>query len=706
MQRDVVRVEPPRAAFESVGIELRAACYAVLRHPTVGDKSFLVTIGDRSVGGLNCRDQMVGPWQVPVADCAVTLSDYRSYQGQAMAMGERSPIAVLDAAASARMAVAESLTNLAAAPVERIDAVKLSANWMAACGTPGQDAALYDAVRAVGLDLCPALGIGVPVGKDSLSMQTSWSEGGRSRQVSAPVSLIVSAFGIVDDVRRCLTPELRTARGESVLIFIDLGAGRNRLGGSILAQVTGQLGNECPDLEDPAILVAFFNAIQELNRAGLVWAYHDRSDGGLFATLAEMAFAGHTGVTVNLDILTLEGEHASDYGDSKNWAAQVAVRRDELTLKALFAEELGAVIQVPASEQGAAMQVLRTHGLGASCHIIGKPNERDTIELYRDAHRVFGESRRELHRAWSETSWQIARLRDNPESADSEYEGLGDPKDPGMTAHVPFDCQEDIAAPFIATGVRPRIAILREQGVNSQVETAYVMDKAGFTAVDVHMSDLLAGRHELSEFKGFIACGGFSYGDVLGAGEGWAKTILHNQRLNESFSAFFARSDSFALGVCNGCQMMAALTDMIPGAADWPRFTRNRSEQFEGRLALVEICESESLFLRGMTGLRAPIEAAHGEGYADFSQQGSLAATQVAMRFIDHRGAPTEHYPANPNGSPQGIAAVTTKDGRFTALMPHPERVFRSVQMSWHPDDWDGMSPWMRMFRNARVWIG
>ena len=709
MHRDARRERLVAPPVDVIDHELADLASRVLRHPTCGDKSFLITIGDRTVGGLCSRDQMVGPWQVPVADCAVTLMDYSGHAGEAMAMGERTPLAVLDGPASGRMAVAEAITNLAAAPVAALSDIKLSANWMAACGSPGQDAALYDTVRAVGMELCPALGIGIPVGKDSLSMRTAWKEGGADRQVTAPVSLIVSAFAPVPDVRRVLTPQLRHPDGGSALdtslILVDLGAGKNRLGGSLLAQVIGQLGDVPPDLDDPARLKAMFAAIQELNGQGRLLAYHDRSDGGLFACLCEMAFAGGMGLSVNLDMLTLEGEHASDWGDSKNWATQVAARRHELTVRALFAEELGAVLQVRTAARSEVMNVLRAHGLGAWSHIIGKPNDRDVLECYRDARCIYSAPRVELRRAWSETSWRIARLRDNPAAADAEYAQVCDAGDPGLSVHLPFDPEDDIAAPFIASGARPAMAILREQGVNSQNEMARAFHQAGFDAVDVHMSDLLAGRRDLADFKGFVACGGFSYGDVLGAGEGWAKTIRFNARLADMFAAFFARGDSFALGVCNGCQMMAALAPIIPGAGAWPRFTRNRSEKFEARLSLVEVTASPSLFFAGMAGLRAPIAVAHGEGCADFSRQGDAAQALEAMRFVDHRGAPTESYPLNPNGSPAGLTAVTTADGRFTVLMPHPERVFRAAQLSWHPDDWTGSSPWLRMFRNARRWV-
>ena len=706
MHRDVRRASVQLPALDLTGISLEEAAGRVLRLPTVADKSFLITIGDRTVGGHTVRDQMVGPWQVPVADCAVTTMSLAGYEGEAMSMGERTPLAVIDAPASGRMAVGEALTNIAAAPVADITDIKLSANWMAACGQPGQDAALYDTVKAVGMELCPALGLSIPVGKDSLSMRTTWRDAEGDKSVIAPVSLIVSAFAPVPDVRLALTPQLKKDAGETALILIDLGRGKNRMGGSALAQVMQQVGNDAPDVDAPEDLKAFFAAIQDLNRRGQLLAYHDRSDGGLFATLCEMGFAGHCGVSVNLDILVMEGEHASDWGDSKNWAAQVGERRNELTLKALFNEELGAVVQVRAQSRSEVMNRLREAGLGACSHIIGKTNDRDVLEFTRDAKVIFQQPRHELQRAWSETSWRIARLRDNPACADQEYDRLLDADDPGFSPRLPFDPQEDIAAPYIASGVRPRVAILREQGVNSHVETAYVMHKSGFEAVDVHMSDLIAGRAHLRDFKGVIAVGGFSYGDVLGAGEGWAKTILFNGKLLEQFSAFFHREDSFGLGICNGCQMMSNLKSIIPGAAHWPKFTRNKSEQFEARFGMVEVLESPSIFFDGMAGLQAPIAIAHGEGYADFSLTGDLDQARAAMRFIDNRGQATETYPFNPNGSPRGLTAVTSDDGRYTVLMPHAERVFRSVQHSWKPEGWGEDGPWMRMFRNARKWVG
>jgi phosphoribosylformylglycinamidine synthase len=706
MQRDVTHVAPDLPAVNLTGMDLLEVSQRVLRLPAVADKSFLITIGDRSVGAMTVRDQMVGPWQVPVADCAVTAMSFEGNLGEAMSMGERTPLATINAAASGRMAVGEAITNIAAAPIKDISDIKLSANWMAACGQPGQDAALFDTVKAVGMELCPALGISIPVGKDSLSMRTTWKDEGNAKAVTSPVSLIVTAFAPVHDVRLSLTPQIRKDAGDTVLILIDLGRGKNRMGASALTQVMQQIGNETPDVDHPEDLKAFFAAIQQLNVERKLLAYHDRSDGGLFATLTEMAFAGRCGLSINVDMLVLEGEHATDSGEAKNWAGQVAERRNELTLRALFSEELGAVIQVSAEQKSDVMNVLRAHNLGPISHIIGKPNPKDVIEFMRDAKTIYKQPRVALQRLWSETSWRIARLRDNPACADAEYDRILDVTDPGITPVLTFDAQEDLAAPYIATGVRPRVAILREQGVNSHVETAYVMHKSGFTAVDVHMSDLISARVRLVDFSGVIAVGGFSYGDVLGAGEGWAKTILFNAQLAEQFSLFFQRTDTFGLGICNGCQMMSNLKSIIPGAHAWPKFTRNKSEQFDARFTMVEVAASPSIFFQDMTGTQTPIAIAHGEGYADFSQTGDINEAIVAMRFVDNQGRVTEDYPYNPNGSPQGVTSVTTPDGRFTVLMPHAERVFRSVQQSWHPESWGEDSPWMRMFRNARKWVG
>ncbi|MEY8879425.1 MAG: phosphoribosylformylglycinamidine synthase [Leptothrix sp. (in: b-proteobacteria)] len=715
VHRDVTRVARSEAALNLTGVTLAEVAFSVLRHPTVASKRFLITIGDRTVGGMSHRDQMVGPWQVPVADCAVTLADYTGFRGEAMSMGERTPLAALDAPASGRMAVAEAITNLLVAPFE-LSRVKLSANWMAACGEAGEDAALYETVKAVGLELCPALGIGIPVGKDSLSMRTKWTDGDGAnpvaKQVVAPVSLIVTAFVTLDDVRGTLTPQLRTdtpAGIDTSLILIDLGQGRNRMGGSMLAQVLSQFGNEVPDVDDPAQLKALVAAINELRAQGSLLAYHDRSDGGLWAAACEMAFAGHVGLSLNVDLLVTEGDGISDSradtGDSKNWAGQVGERRNELTLKALFNEELGAVIQVPTAIRNEVMQTLRAHGLSKHSHVIGKTNDRGVVEVWRDAKSVFSAPLQQLQQAWDEVSWRIAAQRDNPACADSEHAMVGAPDDSGLHVALTFDASEDVAAPYLNLS-RPKVAILREQGVNSHIEMSYAMAAGGFDSFDVHMTDLQSGRAQLDQFQGFVACGGFSYGDTLGAGEGWARSVMFNPALAEQFTGFFGRSDTFALGVCNGCQMMAALSPIIPGAQHWPKFTRNKSEQFEARLSLVEVLDSPSIFFTGMAGSRLPIAVAHGEGFADFSQRGDAQQVQRAMRFVDAKGQPTEVYPANPNGSPDGLTSVTTADGRFTVLMPHPERVFRNVQMSWTPGDVSARSPWVRMFGNARRALG
>ena len=718
MLRDVQRVVHESPALDLTDVLLDKVAFDVLRHPTVASKRFLITIGDRTVGGLSHRDPMVGPWQVPVADCAVTLADFSGFRGEAMSIGERTPLASLDAPASGRMAVGEAITNLLAAPIE-LSKVKLSCNWMAACGEPGEDAALYDTVTAIGMELCPALGIGVPVGKDSLSMRTRWSDGGAgsavTKQVTAPVSLIVTAFATLDDVQSTLTPQLQP--GDTTLVVIDLGHGKNRMAGSMLAQVIGQFGSPAkdgvPDLEGAAQLKALVAAINELRAQGRILAYHDRSDGGLWATACEMAFAGHIGLSLNVDMLVTEGDGISDsradHGDSKNWAMQVGARRGELTLRALFSEELGAVIQVPTAVRNDVMQTLRAHGLSKHSHFIGKPNDRGVMEVWRDAKAVFSAPLRDLHQTWDEVSWRIAKLRDNPAGADAEHEAAGRVDDPGVHVKLSFDASIDavanLTAPFIGKA-RPKLAILREQGVNSHLETSYAFDRAGFETFDVHMSDLQTGRARLDQFQGFVACGGFSYGDTLGAGEGWARSVMFNPALAEQFARFFNRSDTFALGVCNGCQMMAALSSIIPGAGAWPKFTRNRSEQFEARLSLVEVLDSPSIFFTGMAGSRIPVAVAHGEGFADFSQRGDPKTVNCAMRFVDHFGAPTEAYPFNPNGSLGGLTAVTTPDGRFTALMPHAERVLRNVQMSWTPGERSAPSPWARMFANARAWVG
>lgn len=700
MLRDVKRLVRPAAPLSLAKITLEEVVSRVLRHPAVADKTFLVTIGDRTVGGLCARDPFVGPWQVPVADCAVTLLDYEGYAGEAFAIGERAPVALIDAPASGRMAVGEALTNLAAARVESLGKVKLSANWMAAAGYPGDDAALYDTVRAVALELCPALGVSIPVGKDSLSMRTEWD----GKEMAAPVSLVVSAFAATPDARAALTPRLRTDAGETELVLVDLGEGRNRLGGSILAQVYSQMGDSAPDIDKPALLKNFFNAVQKLSEASLVLAYHDRSDGGLLAAACEMAFAGHCGVTLSLDAIAFAA--AADDVDAfkRDAEEQLAGRAKDLALAALFCEELGALLQIRAAERSKVMDTLRKAGLGHCSHVVGTLNARDEIRIVRNAKAVFAAKRADVHRIWSETTWHMQALRDNPACAREEHDRILDSSDPGLSVSLSFSAEEKPA--FVNTGKRPRIAILREQGVNGQVEMAAAFDRAGFESVDVHMTDLIAGRASLAGFKGFAAGGGFSYGDVLGGGRGWASTILHNKKVRAEFEAFFSRTDTFALGACNGCQMMAHLQELVPGAAHWPRFLRNRSEQFEGRLVMVEIPESPSLFFKGMAGSRIPIVTAHGEGRAEFSNPADAGKAIIAMRYIDNRGAATETYPYNPSGSPQGITGLTTADGRFTIVMPHPERVFRNVQMSWSPDHAGEDSPWMRMFRNARLWVG
>jgi phosphoribosylformylglycinamidine synthase len=720
MHRDVRSVDRQPAPLDLTGVDLQKAVIDVLSHPTVASKRFLITIGDRTVGGLSHRDQMVGPWQVPVADCAVTLADFAGFAGEAMSMGERTPLASLDAAASGRMAVAEAITNLLAAPIE-LPRVKLSANWMAACGEPGEDAALFDTVKAVGMELCPALGISIPVGKDSLSMRTQWQDGADKQKVTSPVSLIVTAFATLADVRGTLTPQLDRTTDDTTLVLVDLGKGQHRMGGSMLAQVLGQPGGTVPDLDDPQDLVSLVNAVNALRAEGKLLAYHDRSDGGLLAAAAEMAFAGHVGVALNVDMLVTEGDGITDSrmdsGDAKNWATQVSARREELTLKALFSEELGVLLQVRTAERNAVMQTLREHGLSKHSHFVGKTRPESSgmdvgkgkLQVWRDTKAVFSADLFDLHQVWDSVSWRINQQRDNPACADSEHAAAGLPADPGIHVALSFDPLDNVAAPFLNLS-RPKVAILREQGVNSHVEMAYAFTQAGFEAYDVHMTDLQSGRAKLADFQGVVACGGFSYGDTLGAGIGWARSITFNPLLSEQFQGFFARQDTFGLGVCNGCQMFAELADIIPGAQAWPRFTTNQSERFEARLSMVEVLESPSLFLQGMAGSRLPIAVAHGEGFANFKFRGDPAQAIAAMRFVDNTGAATEQYPFNPNGSPAGLTAVTTLDGRFTAMMPHPERVFRNIQMSWMDVEKAGgqsaHSPWMRIWRNARKWVG
>ena len=695
MTRDVKTVAKHLRTFDTANIDLNEAVNRVLRLPGVADKTFLITIGDRSVTGLIARDQMIGPWQVPVSDVAVTLAGYQTYVGEAFAIGERAPLALINAPASGRMAIGEAITNIAAALIDDISNLKLSANWMAPAGHAGEDAALFATVKAVGMELCPALGISIPVGKDSMSMKTVWHENGVDKAVTSPISLVVTAFANTLDARKTLTPQLITNCGETHLILIDLGNGKNRMGGSSLAQVYGQVGDEAPDVDNPAQLTAFFAEIQRLNADNKILAYHDRSDGGLFTTLVEMAFAGRCGLDIDLAELTL-----------KNVAADMA--------SLLFNEELGAVIQVMAINTDDIFVALNNAGLSA--HKIGTVTQQNEINISNNCKPVFADSRVNLHRMWSETTYHMQSLRDNPICAQQEYDRILNTQDTGLQVFTSYDINEDIAAPYLNLS-RPKMAILREQGVNGQVEMAAAFDKAGFAAIDVHMSDVISGRVSLKQFAGMVACGGFSYGDVLGAGEGWAKSILFNSRANEEFSAFFNRTDSFALGVCNGCQMMSNLHSIIPGSQHWPHFVKNKSEQFEARFAMVEVLESPSLFFNGMAGSRMPIAVAHGEGFTEFNSKTAvhdvLANKLATLRFIEnnnHTSTPTEVYPFNPNGSPQGLTGFTTQDGRFSIMMPHPERVFRAVQHSWQPSVWkeNGLQedgPWLRMFRNARKFI-
>ncbi|WP_262141071.1 phosphoribosylformylglycinamidine synthase [Serratia entomophila] len=686
MTRDVTSLQAQGQPVQRAGITLADAVKRVLHLPAVAEKTFLITIGDRSVTGMVARDQMVGPWQIPVADCAVTTASLDSYYGEAMSIGERAPVALLDFAASGRLAVGEALTNLAATEIGELKRVKLSANWMAAAGHPGEDAGLYAAVKAVGEELCPALGITIPVGKDSMSMKTRWQEGNEQREMTSPLSLVITAFARVEDVRHTVTPQLRTDKGDTALLLIDLGNGHNALGATALAQVYRQLGDKPADVRNVEQLAGFFNAMQQLVADRALLAYHDRSDGGLLVTLAEMAFAGHCGV--NVDIRGL--------GDD--------------ALAALFNEELGAVIQVTADQLERVRQVFAQHGLSDNVHHIGSAQAGDRFVISQNGKALYGESRNTLRTWWAETTWQMQRLRDNPECADQEHKAKQDEQDPGLNVKLSFAPQEDIAAPYIATGARPKVAVLREQGVNSHVEMAAAFHRAGFDAVDVHMSDLLEGRRDLQGFQTLVACGGFSYGDVLGAGEGWAKSILFNDRVRDEFASFFHRPQTLALGVCNGCQMMSNLRELIPGAEHWPRFVRNLSDRFEARFSLVEVAASPSLFMQGMAGSRMPIAVSHGEGHVEVRDAAHLAALEsnglVALRFVNHAGQVTESYPANPNGSPNGITAVTSASGRATVMMPHPERVFRTVSNSWHPEEWGEDSPWMRMFRNARKQLG
>lgn len=686
MTRDVTTLKAKGDDLNAENIQIAEAVKRVLHLPAVAEKTFLITIGDRTVTGMVARDQMVGPWQIPVADCAVTTASLDSYHGEAMSLGERAPIALLDFAASGRMAVGEALTNIAAVEIGSLKRVKLSANWMSAAGHPGEDAGLYAAVKAVGEELCPALGITIPVGKDSMSMKTRWQEGNEQREMTSPLSLVITAFARVEDVRHTVTPQLRTDKGDTALLLVDLGAGHNALGATALAQVYRQLGNTPADVRSAQQLGGFFNAMQALVSEQKLLAYHDRSDGGLLVTLAEMAFAGHCGLTADIAALGTD------------------------SLAALFNEELGAVIQVRKSDREAVEKTLADFGLADCTHYLGSVETGDRFIISSRDKPVYSESRTTLRTWWAETTWQMQRLRDNPECADQEHQAKTNDLDPGLNVKLNFAPDEDVAAPYIAKGARPKVAVLREQGVNSHVEMAAAFHRAGFDAVDVHMSDLLAGRRDLQDFHTLVACGGFSYGDVLGAGEGWAKSVLFNDRVREEFEEFFHRPQTLALGVCNGCQMMSNLKELIPGAEHWPRFVRNLSDRFEARFSLVEVTASPSMFMQGMAGSRMPIAVSHGEGHVEVRDAAHLAQIEhsnlVALRFVDNNGQATEAYPANPNGSPNGITAVTNLSGRVTVMMPHPERVFRTVSNSWHPEEWGEDSPWMRMFRNARKQLG
>ncbi|MFV2059245.1 MAG: phosphoribosylformylglycinamidine synthase [Gammaproteobacteria bacterium] len=685
MLRDVKSVKIESQLFDYQNIDLKQAVYRVLALPTVADKSFLITIGDRSVTGMVTRDQMVGPWQVPVADVAVTSSSYRGYTGEAMAVGERTPVALINHTNSARLAVAEAITNIAASNIESISDIVLSANWMAPAGHPGEDSGLYDAVKTVGMELCPDLKITIPVGKDSMSMKTVWQDdqdNTESKSVTAPLSLIITAFSRVMDVRKTLTPQLRTDQGDSSLIVIDLGNGQNRMGASCLAQVYKKIGENPADLDSPKLLKAFFETIQNLNTKNLLQAYHDRSDGGLLITLAEMAFAGHVGIDV--DISKLSGD----------------------TISILFNEELGCVIQVLNSNLDEIIKILTRSKLPYT--VIGSLNQTFDLHIKSKDSTILQESLTDLRLAWSNTSYQMQSIRDNADCARQENELLKNKDDSGLHVSLSFDHNTDISAPYINIGSRPRVIILREQGVNGHIEMASAFDRVGFESVDVHMSDVMSGAVNFNDFTGLVACGGFSYGDVLGAGGGWAKSILFHDELKDQFQTFFTRKDSFTLGVCNGCQMLSNLKELIPGTDHWPHFVKNSSEQFEARFSLVKIKESNSIFLKGMAGSVLPIAVAHGEGHTQFSSNSATQAAldnSVCMQYVDHQDSPTELYPLNPNGSCYGITGLTSDDGRVTIMMPHPERVYRSVQNSWHPDDWLEDAPWLRMFQNARVWV-
>jgi phosphoribosylformylglycinamidine synthase len=671
--KDVKSIVNNEPEFNNTEIKLDEAINRLLRLPTVASKNFLITIGDRTVTGLVARDQMIGPWQVPLADCAISLSDYIGYQGEVMSIGEKTPLALSNAPAAARMSVGEALTNLLGGYIEDISHIKLSANWMCASGFAGEDAKLYEAVNAIGMELCPALGLTIPVGKDSMSMRSTWQEDGKEKSVTAPLSLIISAFSKTPDARIQISPLLNT-KIESELLLIDLGLGKNRMGGSCLAQVFNQIGNSTPDLDDPKLFANFFSVINQLNKEGLIVAYHDRSDGGAIITLLEMAFASHCG----LDIESSE------------------------PLSELFNEELGCVIQVSKANKPEVLNALETVGLKDCAHHIANINQSDNISIYQQDKLVFNEKRVNLHNYWSSTSFEISKLRDNPICAESENQQLLIPSE-GLMVSPKFDINVSISATYINVGKKPKIAILREQGINGQIEMAAAFTQAGFAASDVHMSDILSGRISLSEFHGIAACGGFSYGDVLGAGRGWANSILYNNQTKEEFHQFFSRGDSFALGVCNGCQMISNIKEIIPGTQDWPSFERNTSEQFEARFTSVEIQNSDSLFFDGMAGSIMPIAIAHGEGRANFSSLQN--ENNIAIKYVDYQGIPTQTYPHNPNGSEAAAASLCNDSGRVTIMMPHPERVFRAVQNSWHPSEWNERSPWMRMFENARKWV-
>lgn len=684
MQRKTARKNLKETSFDVSNISLNEAIKRVLQFPCVASKSFLITIGDRSVTGLVARDQMVGPWQVPVADVAVTLNSFAEYQGEAMAMGERSPNALLNSKAAARLAVAEAITNLLAADVAKLSDIKLSANWMAAANHSQDDADLFDAVEAIAMELCPKLGICIPVGKDSLSMQMQWQQQDKKISVASPVSLIISAFAPINDARKTLTPLLD--KGETELLLIDLGLGKNRLGGSALAQVFNSLGDVSADLESPDILLGFFQAITHLKQQNLILAYHDRSDGGLFTTLCEMAFASHIGITITLDL------------NCSN------------TFAALFNEELGAVIQIRKSDKPQVLNVFHEFNLAKNTISIAYPNENDAIIIEKNHEIIYQESRIQLQKLWSETSYRLQSLRDNPSCARQEFDKLLDKSDPGLNAKLTFSIEDNsFASAYIHKKIKPKVAILREQGVNGHIEMAAAFHRAGFHCIDVHMTDIISGRVTLDQFKGLVACGGFSYGDVLGAGKGWASTIALNPKAHDLFSHYFQRSDSFTLGVCNGCQMLAHLQPLIPGSELWPRFKRNLSEQFEARLTLVTIRPTPSLFFKDMAGSQLPIVVAHGEGRAEFKSKDNcqqlLANKGIPLQYVNSYGDVTENYPDNPNGSPLGIAAVTNLDGRITLMMPHPERVFRTVQHSWHPKEWHEDAPWLNIFKNARKWV-